>query len=123
MKKIILTVCFLILAQIFAPHSAFADEIIDSKGNLTQCKIITVCEGLIEYEKDGCLYSMQRIDNQKVFNDYVDIRTKIFKKEEITRRTGKIITKDFVGVKIRTNGEDIQIPCWRVKSVGLYNPN
>lgn len=122
MKKIILTICFLLMAQFFA-QAVFADEIIDGKGNVTPCKIITVCEGLIEYQKDGCLYSIQRVSNQPVFNDYVDVRTKLGNKEAITRYSGRIVTVDFGGLKIRTQSEDMQIPWYRIKFIGIFNPN
>lgn len=106
-----------------AQSIVFADEMIDSKGSITPCKIITVCDGLIEYQQNGCIYSIQRANNQPIFNDYVDVRTKLFRRHTIARHTGTVILKDFGGVKIRANGEDMQIPWWRVKFVGVYNPN
>lgn len=118
MKKIILAVCFLFMAQSFV----FADEIIDDKGNVIPCKIVTVADGLIEYKKDGNLYSFARAEDSLIFNDYVDVKTKLFKDEVITRYSGKVIVKDVESVRLRNENGDMDIPFYRVKSVGIYKP-
>lgn len=122
MKKIIL-VCFLFLAQILFNSPAFADEIIDANGTITPCKVETVAGGLVEYRKAGNLYSFQRQKDEPVFNDYVDVRDKLFKKECIIRYSGKIIVKDSEGLKIRNESGDMAIPWYRVKFVGVYKPD
>jgi len=119
MKKILLTVFLFLIAQSFV----LADEIINSKGDILPCKIVTVADGLIEYEKEGCLYSFTRATEAPVFNDYVDVRIKFGKNEVTQRVSGKIYFRDFGGVKIKTQNEDMQIPWYRVKFVGIYNPN
>jgi len=119
MKKILLTVFLFIIAQSFV----LADEIINSKGDILPCKIVTVSADFIEYEKNGCLYSFARSFDQPVFNDYVDVRVKFGKQQVVQRISGKIYFKDFGGVKIKTQNEDLQIPWYRVKFVGIYNPN
>ena len=116
MKKIILAICFLLAAQSFV----FADEIIDSKGVVIPCKIETVYDGFIEYKKDGNLYFFTREKTSPVFNDYVDVRLKLFKKESVTRYSGKVIVKDMWNVIIRNENGDINIPWYRAKSVGIY---
>lgn len=121
MKKIILILG--IIGLFVVNNSAFSDEIIDSKGNITPCKIVTVGEGLIEYQKDGCLNTFCRDMNQPVFNDYVDVRTTLISRHEvITRYCGTIIMKDFSGVKINTQSGVMTIPWYRVKFVGIYKP-
>lgn len=119
MKKIILILGLLFITQSFV----FADEVIDNKGNITPCKIVTVNDGFIEYQKDGCLYNFKRESGQKVFNDYVDVRTVVDKKQIIERQSGNIILKDFSGVRINTDKGDISIPWYRVKFVGVYKPD
>lgn len=119
MKKI-LTACFLFL---MVQSFAFADEIIDSKGNITPCKIITVSDGLIEYKKDGNLYSFTRSQDSLIFNDYVDVRTELFRRNPvITRYSGKVIIKDLENVRLRNENGDMDIPFYRVKFVGIYRP-
>lgn len=119
MKRLALILGVLLMTQCLT----LADEIIDSKGNIIQCKIVTISDGFIEYEKDGCLNSFCRNLESVVFNDYVDVRTNLSKKKEITRYTGKILVKDFSGVRIRTENGEMQIPWFKVKFVGIYNPN
>lgn len=118
MKKIIFAVCFLFMLQPFVS----ADEIIDAAGNVTPCKIITVAGGLIEYEKNGNKYSFARQEDSLIFNDYVDVKTDLFKKEAVTRYSGKIIVKDLENVRIRNEDGDMDIPWYRVKFVGIYRP-
>jgi len=119
MKKLALLFGLLLMTQSFA----FADEIINSKGEITPCKIETVSAGFIEYTKERCIYSFTRDMNQPVFNDYVDIKTnKMFKDEVLVRYSGKIIVKDFGGVKITTQNGLMDIPASRIKFVGIYNP-
>lgn len=120
MKKLVLLISLILLAQTFA----FADEIIDSKGVVTPCKVVTVCEGLVEYEKDGCLYFFKRDLNQPVFNDYIDVITNLSKPvTSVKRYSGNIIFRDFGGVRIKTIEGDTQIPWYKVKFVGIYNAN
>jgi len=122
MKKIIL-VCFLfMLAQFLVQIPVLADEIIDSSGNIVPCKIETIMGGLVEYKKDGSMHYFEREKDQPIFNDYVDVRDKLFKNEVITRYTGKILAKDFDGLRIRNENGDMDIPWYRVKFVGVYKP-
>lgn len=118
MKKIILAFCFLLMLQSFA----LADEIIDSNGNIIPCKVITVADGLVEYKKDGNLYCFAREINSPVFNDYVDVRVKLLKKESVTRYSGKIILKDLENVRLRNENGDMDIPFYRVKFIGIFKP-
>lgn len=119
MKKIILVTCFLFLVT---QSFVFADEIVDSKGNVTPCKILTVCDGFIQYEKDGNLYTFVRSENSSVFNDYVDVRLKLIKKDNFVRYSGKIVTKDMWGVILKNENGNVDIPFYRVKFVGVYRP-
>ena len=119
MKKIIFGICFVFFAFCGV---CFADEIVDSQGNIIPCKIETVSGGLVEYKKDGNLYSFARVSNQVIFNDYVDVQTKFFKDPVVQRYSGTIIAKDACGVRIRNNGQDMEIPWYRVKFVGIYKP-
>lgn len=121
MKKII-SVCFMLtLVQAFAAP-IFADEILDSKGNIIPCKIETVEGGYIEYKKGGSLYSFQREKDSLVFNDYIDVRDKILKNQVITRYSGKIIAKDVYGAILQNDSGNITIPWYRVKFIGVYKP-
>jgi len=118
MKKIIL-ICFLFL---MVQNLVFADEIIDAKGKVIPCKIVTVIDDFVEYKKDGNLYSFSRPNESLVFNDYVDVRVNLFKKRSIERYFGKIIIKDWENVRIRTENGDIDIPIYKVKFVGIFRP-
>lgn len=118
MKKIILT-CFLFL---MAQNLVFADEIIDAKGKVIPCKVITVVDDLVEYKKDGNLYSFTRPQESPIFNDYVDVRTNLSKKNSVERYFGKIIVKDWENVKLRNENGDIDIPFYKVKFVGVFKP-
>lgn len=121
MKKIIF-VCFLLMAQVFI-QSAFADEILDSKGNILPCKIETVMDGFVEYNVNGNKYSFARVNDQPIFNDYIDVRVTLFKKEPIvTRYTGKILVRDAYGARIENENTEMDIPWYRVKFVGIYKP-
>lgn len=119
MKKII-SVCFLFL---MAQSFALADEIIDARGTVIPCKIVTVVDGFIEYKEGGNLNRFAREKDSLIFNDYVDVRGNIFKKEGIKRYFGRIIVKDVEGVKLRTEGTDIDIPRCKIKFIGLYKPD
>lgn len=119
MKKFFL-ICFLFL---MAQSLVFADEVIDAKGKVIPCKIITVADDLVEYTKDGNRYSFTRSDESPIFNDYVDVRVKLYKKNSVTRYFGKIIVKDLENVKLRTENGDMDIPFYRVKFVGVFKPN
>lgn len=122
MKKIFL-VCFLFLwAQFLINSVVFADEVIDSKGYIIPCKIETVQEGFVEYNKDGNLYYFTQSKDSPVFNDYVDVRTKLFKKDSIVRYSGKVIIKDVYGTTLQNENGNMNIPWYRVKFVGVYKP-
>lgn len=118
MKKILL-ICFLFL---MAQSLVFADEIIDARGKVIPCRVVTVVEDLVEYKKDGNLYSFTRSHESPVFNDYVDVRDKLYKKNSVTRYFGKIIVKDWENVKIKTENGYMDIPFYRVKFVGVFKP-
>lgn len=118
MKKII-AFCFLF---IMIQTLAFADEIIDAKGNITPCQITSVSDGFIEYKKDGNLYSFTRGQSSPVFNDYVDTRINMLKKDSIVRISGNIIIKDLWSVTIKNENGSIDIPFYKVKQVGMYKP-
>jgi hypothetical protein len=118
MKKIILTICCLFIVQ----NLTFGDEIIDSKGTIIPCEIETVTEGFIEYKKDGNLYTFIREGSSPIFNDYVDARQKLFDKTSIIRYSGKIIVKDMWSVIIQNGNENIDIPFYRIKFIGIYKP-
>lgn len=122
MEKIIFCVCFLLMAQTFINNQVFADEIIDSKGTVIPCKIETVEEGFVEYHKEGNLYKFAREENSPIYNDYVDVKVDLFKKDSITRYTGKIIVKDMWGTRLRNENGDIEIPFYKIKFVGVYKP-
>lgn len=118
MKKIFL-VCFLFLmVQTFV----LADEVIDSKGFVIPCKIETIEEGFVEYKKDGNLYTFVREEHSPVFNDYIDVRLKLFKKDATERYSGKIIAKDMWSTIIQNESGNIDVPFYRVKFVGVYKP-
>lgn len=121
-KKIIFIICFLLMAQMFFCCATYADEILDAKGNITPCKIETVVDGFIEYHKDGNLYTFARSNDSQIFNDYVDVRLNLTKKNSFTRHTGKIIAKDMWGVILNNENGNVNIPWYRVKFVGIYKP-
>lgn len=113
--------CFMLLSQLIT-MPAFADEILDSKGNIIPCKIETVEDGFVEYKKGGSLYSFVREKDSLVFNDYIDVRVKIFKNSMVTRFSGKIVAKDAYGAIFKTEDGNMNIPWYRVKFVGVYRP-
>lgn len=120
MKKIFLTFCLLVMVQTIV----FADEIIDAKGNITPCKILTISDGFIEYQKDGCRYNIQREKTQAVFNDYIDVITDLRHPKATQRRNGTIFFKDFSGAHLQVQkGEIVWIPWYKIKFIGVYNPN
>jgi len=123
MKKILLMFGILLMAQAFGFSAVFADEIIDSKGNITDCKIVTVAEGLIEFKKDGCLYSFRRLDKDPVFGDYVDVKKNLFKDVVVERISGHVYCKNFGGVIVKIQDEVMNIPWYRVQNTGMYKPN
>lgn len=122
MKKIILTVCLLLMVQFFVKSSVFADEIVDSKGIIIPCKIETVEAGFIEYHKDGNLCNFTRENSSLVYNDYVDVREKLFQRDAIKRYSGQIVVKDMWGLILRNENGDMDVPFYRVKFVGVYKP-
>jgi len=105
-----------------AQSLVFADEIIDAKGKVIPCKIVTVVDDFVEYEKDGNLYSFSRPDESLVFNDYVDVKVKLYKKHSTERYFGKVLIKDWENVRLRTENGDMDIPFYRVKFVGVFKP-
>lgn len=119
MRKLILVFGLLFIIQ----SVSFADEVINSKGETITCKIETVNDDLVEYKKDGYLTSFVRVSEQPIFNDYVDIQTDMLKKESIVRYPGKVIVKDSFGVRLRSVNGDMEIPIYKVKFIGIYNPN
>lgn len=119
MKKIFLT-CFLFL---MVQNLVFSDEVIDSKGFVVPCKVITVQEGFVEYLKDGNLYMFTREEQSPVFNDYVDLRRNLLKQDDVTRYSGSIVVKDMWSTIIQNESGQIDIPFYKVKSVGVYKPN
>ncbi len=119
MKKIIFILSLMLL---FSYNSAFADEIIDSQGNTTKCKIETVLAGFIEYKKDGNLHSFTRENTSPIFSDYVDVRNGLFKRHTIKRYYGTIIIKDFWQTDIIVNDVQQSYPFYKVKFVGIYKP-
>jgi hypothetical protein len=122
MKKILLTVFVLFLAQFVVQSSALADEIIDSKGNIIPCKIISVSDGLIEYKKDNCQFSFNRILKDPVFSDYVDVRRIVSGKLVLERISGYVSCKNLGGVIVKKEGEIIDIPWYWVANLGIYKP-
>ncbi len=122
MKKIIFSVCFLFMAQFMVNLTAVADEIVDSTGNITPCKVETIMGGLVEYKKLGNLHYFERSEDQPVFNDYVDVRTHLLKSDSIERYTGKILFKDEWNVRLRNEKGDMDVPFYRVKFIGVYKP-
>lgn len=118
MKKIIFT-CFLFL---IAQNFVLADEIVDGRGTIIPCKIETVEGGLIQYHKEGGLFTFNREKDSLIFNDYVDVRTNLFKRDSIKRITGQIITKDFDGLRIKNEDGEMVIKNYRVKFIGIYKP-
>lgn len=123
MKKIIFAVGVLFLIASMAKSVAFADEIIDANGTIIPCRIITVVDGFIEYKKDGNLSKFARDKDSLIFNDYVDVRGNIFKKNSGQRYSGRIVIKDIEGIRIRNENTDIEIPWYRVKFIGIYKPD
>lgn len=122
MKKIILALYFSFMVYTSLNSLVFADEIINAKGTIVPCKIETVEGGYIEYRKNGTLYNFAREEESPIFNDYVDIRTKLFKKNSTERISGKIVVKDMWSTIIRNDSGQIDIPFFRVKFIGVYKP-
>lgn len=122
MKKIFLVGFAILMVQFFVKLSAFADEIIDSKGVVIPCKIETVEAGFVEYKKDGNLYNFKREKDSAVYNDYVDVRVKLLKRHSVERMFGKVIVKDMWSVILENDNGQIDIPFYKVKFVGVYKP-
>lgn len=123
MKKILIFCGLFLLAQLFTQFSVNADEIIDAQGNIIKCKVETVEDDFIEYKKEGNLYSFTREANSPIFDDYIDVRVNLLKKESITRISGKILVKDMWSVIIRSENGQIDIPFYRIKFIGVYKPS
>lgn len=120
MKKIVLMLAILLVT----PMLVFADEIINSKGTIIPCKITSINDVYVEYQKDGTTHYLQRYKEQPIFNDYVDVFSGVKKGNRIIRYTGKILSKDFRGIFLITgNEENMQIPWYRIKFIGVYDPN
>ena len=120
MKKIISV--FALFIFVLAKSPVLADEIVDASGAVIPCKVETVADGLIEYTSEGNLYCFHREKSSQIFNDYVDVRVNLRKKEAITRYSGQLISKDSNGAIIRNDSGDMHIPWYRVKFVGIYKP-
>lgn len=118
MKKLLLILSFLLITN----TPVFADEIIDARGTIIPCRIETIMDGLIEYKKDGNLYSFTRAQDSPVFNDYVDVRTNLLKRHSISRYIGKIIVKDMWGMTLQNENGNINIPFYKIKYLGVYKP-
>lgn len=118
MKKIILTICFLFLIQSFV----FADEIIDARGVTVPCRVETIAAGFVEYKMNGNLYTFVRENDSLIFNDYVDVRENLLKRNSIKRYAGKIIAKDMWSTIIQNENGQIDVPFYKVKFVGVYKP-
>lgn len=123
MRKIMFAVGVLLLIVSMAKSIVFADEIIDANGTITPCRIITVVDGFIEYTKDGNLNKFAREKDSLIFNDYVDVRGNIFKKNSGKRYFGRVLIRDLEGVRIKTENTDIVIPRYKVKFIGIYKPD
>lgn len=119
MKKIFLAVLFLV-SMMFVP--VMADEIIDSRGTVIPCKFESIEEGLIKYYQDGVLHTLVRVNDSPIFNDYIDVRINLFKPSHISRIPGKIIAKDMWSVIINNGSENVDIPFYKIKAIGVYKP-
>lgn len=122
MKKILVFCGLFLLVQLFTNVKAFADEIIDAKGVIIPCRIETIEADFVEYKKDGNLCTFTREQNSLVFNDYIDVRNQLYKRDSINRISGKIIIKDMWGATMETENGQIDIPFYRIKHVGVYKP-
>lgn len=119
MKKIIFAfLC--VVSMLYMP--VFADEFIDSQGNITPCRFETIEEGFIKYYKDGVLHTLVQTNDSPIFNDYVDVRVNLTKPKQISRITGKIKAKDMWSVIINNESGNVDIPFYKIKSIGVYKP-
>lgn len=123
MKKILITCFAFLITGLISQIAAFADEIIDTQGNIIKCKVETVEEDFVQYKKDGNLYTFTRENNSSIFDDYIDVRVHLNKEDSVTRISGKIIAKDMWGVIIKNDSGLIDIPFFRIKFVGVYKPS
>lgn len=122
MKKILVFCGLFLLVQLFTNVKAFADEIIDAKGVVTPCRIETIDADFVEYKKDGNLVSFTREQSSPIFNDYIDVRNQLYKKNSINRITGKIVVRDMWGIIMETENGQMDIPFYRIKHIGIYKP-
>lgn len=123
MKKILVFCGLFLLVQLLTNIPVFADEVIDANGNIIKCTVETVEADFVEYKKDGNLYNFTREHSSPIFNDYIDVRVKLYQKKSIDRITGKIVLKDMWGSVIQTEKGQIDIPFYRIKHVGVYKPS
>ena len=119
MKKIILMLAIMFVT----PMLVFADEIIDSKGTITPCRITSINDVYVEYQKDGVTHYLKRYKEQPVFNDYVVVFSCLKKEKHVVRYTGKILSRDYRGIYMIIGPESMQIPWYRIEFVGVYDPN
>lgn len=121
MKKfaVILGLCLVVMIR----ACAFADEVIDESGQITKCKITGIVSGLIEYKKNGLYRTFVRPKTSLIYNDYVDVKSSIFKPNKILRYKGQIIVRDIQEVIIQTNEGYVKVPWYRIKNVGIYKTN
>lgn len=117
MKKVILLLGFLLTVNSICN----ADEIIQPNGSSINCKIISVEQNYIEYKKDGCPVTFARTAEHPVFNDYVDVRTNLAKKNSVVRYSGLVEIKDFQELVLSTSSGKVRIPWYKVKKIGIYN--
>lgn len=119
MKKLLI---FLGIIFLSLQTNVFADEIIDSHGNITNCKIISVSSGLVEYKNGGIYKTFTREKDSNIFNDYVDVGMIVLNNDDTKRIIGKILTKDYMETTIKTSEGLYYIPWYKVIKIGIYNP-
>lgn len=122
-KEVDLKKGLLILGIILAGLHVMADEVIDRSGNTFECKLETVTGGIVEYTRQGNLYSFARTADKALFNDYVDVRTTLWHPTHTERVFGHITYRDHYALMMKTKDGDITIPCYRNHFVGIYKPD
>ncbi len=116
---------FITLCAIFAltASNAFADEIVQADGTTIPCKIETVMDGLIEYRQNGSLHYFTRVSQSPIFSDYVMVKDRLFKKESLSRYTGRVVIKSTWSTTLLTDDNKyMEIPFFKVKFIGIYRP-
>ncbi len=123
MKNIIMIFTMCLITFFASQKLVFADEIIDSQGNIIKCTVETVEEDFVQYKKHGNMYSFTREQSSPIFNDFVDVRVNLWKEKSIKRISGKILFKDIWNTLIENEEGRIDIPFYRVENIGVYKPN